>query len=87
MAEKDISPEQYEQLQKIQKMQAPGGEGGEDESAADADPPERMERRIKAVVEADGIRALTKLATGAAEATQDQVAMAFAQVRSRVPIT
>jgi len=79
LAEKEITPEQYEQMQKIQKMQLPEGQRGDE--IGDADPPEKMEGRIKELLAHDAIRALVKLATEASAATQELVATALSQVR------
>lgn len=86
LRERDVSPEEYEQLQRIQQLQQPppGPDGAAPAAAAqdEADPPERVQGRIKELVKADGVRALAHLARlpGVGARTQEQVAMALAAV-------
>lgn len=86
LRERDVSPEEYEQLQRIQQLQqpGPGADGGGAPAATqdEADPPERVQGRIKELVKADGVRALAQLARlpGAGARTQEQVGMALAAV-------
>jgi hypothetical protein len=77
---RDVSPEEYEQLQRIQQVQQSQQPGAVDE----ADPPERVQGRIKEVVRLDGIRALAQLVglVGVGAPTQEQVAIALAQIAS-----
>ena len=86
LRERDVSPEEYEQLQRIQQLQQPGpdadGGGATAATQDEADPPERVQGRIKELVKADGVRALAQLARlpGAGARTQEQVGMALAAV-------
>ncbi len=93
LRERDVDPEEYEQLQRIQQLQQPPpSESQQDDGGAaaapagggrdEADPPERVQGRIKEVVRLDGVRALARLAglPGVGAKTREQAAMALAQV-------
>mmetsp|Transcript_7134 Transcript_7134/g.13016 ORF Transcript_7134/g.13016 Transcript_7134/m.13016 type:complete len:268 (-) Transcript_7134:608-1411(-) len=74
----DITPEQLEELQRITKQK------NDDEEEEDT--PERVAFRTQKIVQNDGIRALVRLADGASESTQLQVAMALRQMAVEVPV-
>mmetsp|Transcript_61217 Transcript_61217/g.167892 ORF Transcript_61217/g.167892 Transcript_61217/m.167892 type:complete len:612 (-) Transcript_61217:137-1972(-) len=76
--EMDITPEQLEELQRITKQK-----NDDDE---EEDTPQRVAFRTQKIVQNDGIRALVRLADGASESTQLQVAMALRQIAVEVPV-
>jgi len=84
LAEKDMTPEQYEQLKELQRIKGTKDENGnpieERKEAADSDTDAFCRGRIKRIVQVGGFVCLLRLLTYGSTQTQDAAARALRQM-------
>jgi len=84
LAEKDITPEQYDQVQKLQRINTKDEEGneivekGDDDN--DSDTLEQCRRRIQRIVALNGIPVLVRLLTHGSDQTKEVAARTLRQI-------
>lgn len=83
LAEKDITPEQFEQLQELQRVKTKDDDGNvieEKKDEADTDTIDMCKRRIQKIAECGGFRALLRLVEHSSKQTKLTAATALRQM-------
>eukprot|EP01038_Epipyxis_sp_PR26KG_P013443 gene13443-18025_t len=81
LAEKDISPEQYDQMQELQRIKAQDEDGNsieEPKNESDSDTQDLCKRRIKRIIHTDAIPMLVKFLSSQSSSNQTREASARA---------
>jgi hypothetical protein len=83
LAEKDMTPEQYETLSKLQRIKTKDEDGNEIEEKGEPDDPDTYDLvriRIQRIAASDGIKLLVKLVSEGSAQTREKAAEALAQM-------